>query len=234
MQMKWKKTGAALLVAGMTLTGATYAWANENLFDTVDLSKLNSNNAEKTTGNSVRAVVTIPENPVKSAPDQSAVKRVETTEKASDLPKIPEGYTAGNLEALIKAYENAGSPTAKAEIKRNIEHAIAKFEASQKVETTELPVVKAPIVETTEKEKAANKEERKALQEKHKAEHKALKEKQKEERKALKEDDDDDNDDHDHKEIKEQQKQAKKALKEKQKAEKHANKKHKKDDKNKD
>jgi len=226
--MKWKKTGAALLVAGMTLTGATYAWANENLFDTVDLSKLNSNNAEKTTENSVRTVAAIPEDSVKPATDQSAVKKVETTEKASDLPEIPAGYTAGNLEALIKAYENAGSPTAKAEIKRNIEHAIAKFEASQKVETTELPVVKAPIVKTTEKEKAAYKEERKALQEKHKAESKALKEKQKEERKALKDDD------NDHKELKEQQKQAKKALKEQQKAEKHANKKHKKDDKNKD
>lgn len=183
--MKWKKTGAALLVAGMTLTGATYAWANENLFDTVDLSKLNSNKAEETTENAVRAIVTIPENPVKPATDQSAVKKVETTEKASELP---EG-------------------------------------ASQKVETTELPVVKAPIVETTEKEKDAYKEERKALQEKHKAEHKALKEKQKEERKALKDNDG-------HKEIKEKQKEAKKALKEKQKAEKHANKKHKKEDKN--
>ena len=130
-----------------------YAWANENLFDTVDLSKLNSNKLKKQQKILCERVVTIPENPVKPATDQSAIKKVETTEKASDLPKIPEGYTAGNLEALIKAYENAGSPTAKAEIKRNIERAIAKFEASQKVETTELPVVKAPIVETTEKEK---------------------------------------------------------------------------------
>ena len=40
MQMKFKKTGAALLVATMTVTGASYAWANENLFDTVDLNKV--------------------------------------------------------------------------------------------------------------------------------------------------------------------------------------------------
>ena len=40
MKMKWKKTSAALLVATMTVTGASYAWANENLFDTVNLNDL--------------------------------------------------------------------------------------------------------------------------------------------------------------------------------------------------
>ncbi|TQR21207.1 hypothetical protein [Psychrobacillus vulpis] len=241
MQMKWKKTGAALLVAGMTLTGAGYAWANENLFDTVDLSKLNSKNPEETKGNSVNAVVTIPENTVKPTTAEAAVKE-------SDLPEIPEGYTAGNLEALYKAYENAGSPTAKAAIKRNIESAIAKYEASIKeVENTTEQQVDAE--DTTKKEeKAAVKEERKELHEKQKEERKALQAKQKEERKALKEDNDDDDDDYDddndndeqkeavenHKEIKEKQKEERKALKEEQKAEKHENKKNKNDDDNED
>lgn len=213
--MKWKKTGAALLVAGMTLTGAGYAWANENLFDTVDLSKLNPKNDEETTGNSVQAVVTIPE---------KSVKVVEATEKESDLPEIPEGYTAGNLEALIKAYENAGSPTAKVEIKRNIERAIAKFEASQKeeIKTPGQPVLKVLTEDSTKKEeKAVHKEERKALQEKHKEERKVLQAKQKEERKTLKEEGEKEK--NDHKDLKEKHKEDRKA-------EKHEHKKHKNDD----
>lgn len=222
--MKWKKTGAALLVAGMTLTGAGYAWANENLFDTVDLSKLNSKNDEETTGNSVQAVVTIPEKSVKPSTDQSTVKVVDATEKERDLPEIPVGYTAGDLEALIKAYENAGSPTAKAEIKRNIERAIAKFEASQKEEAKNQgqTVVKIPTEDSTKKEeKAEHKEESKALQEKHKEERKVLQAKQKEERKALKEVGEKEK--NDHKDLKEKHKEDRKA-------EKHEHKKYKNDE----
>lgn len=200
MQMKWKKTGAALLVATMTVTGGSYAWANENLFDTVnvnDVLKENEKAQEKTTevstGDTVKAVVT-------------------TGDSVKLDIKIPEGYTAGNLEALSKAYENAGSETAKAAIKRNAERAIAKFEATQeeveapkqeepkkeepKVETpkteepkveepkTEVPVVEAPVKE--EPKELSNKEQRKALQEEQKQERKALQADHKEERKALK------------------------------------------------
>ncbi|WP_313894235.1 hypothetical protein [Psychrobacillus sp.] len=195
MQMKWKKASAALLAATMTVTGASYAWANENLFDTVDLSKLNSKTTEVTSRDSVKAIVTNPE----------TTPSVDKTE--SDFPKNPEGHTAGNLAGLAKAYENAGNETAKAEIKGNAERAIVKFEASQKERaeepTTEESVVEnpvqkqlkteesitvSPVVEEPEKEKkSAEKEERKALQTEQKEERKALQVEQKEERKALQE-----------------------------------------------
>lgn len=214
MQMKFKKTGAALLVATMTVTGASYAWANENLFDTVDLNEVLNQKETETV-----------EAPKTSTPD--TVTPVVTTGDSVGLDiEIPEGYTAGNLAALSKAYENAGNETAKAAIKRNAERAIAKFEAKQ-AETTEPikeeepkqedpivqppvteqpkteepvaetpveepvkeePVEEKPVVEQPKKEtKQAEKEERKALQQEQKEERKALQAEHKEEKKALKE-----------------------------------------------
>lgn len=215
--MKFKKTGAALLVATMTVTGASYAWANENLFDTVDLNKVLNQKETETV-----------EVPKTSTPD--TVTSVVTTGDTVGMDiEIPEGYNAGNLVALSKAYENAGNENAKAAIKRNAERAIAKFEAKQaetpkpikseepiqtepkkedpivqppvmeqpKTEkpVTETPVVKPekePVVKETEKQakkeiKQAEKEERKALQQEHKEERKALQAEHKEEKNALKE-----------------------------------------------
>ncbi|MEK3978715.1 hypothetical protein MKY37_06405 [Psychrobacillus sp. FSL K6-2836] len=204
MQMKFKKTGAALLVATMTLTGASYAWANENLFDTVDLNEVLNQKETETV-----------EAPKTSTP-------VVTTDDTVGMGiEIPEGYTAGNLAALSKAYENAGNETAKAAIKRNAERAIAKFEASQEEATetpkqeepkteepvkqppvteqpkTEEPATETPVVKPVEEEtvveqpaketKQAEKEERKALQTEQKEERKALQAEHKAEKKALKE-----------------------------------------------
>lgn len=214
MQMKFKKTGAALLVATMTVTGASYAWANENLFDTVDLNEVLNQKETETV-----------EAPKTSTPD--TVTPVVTTGDSVGLDiEIPEGYTAGNLAALSKAYENAGNETAKAAIKRNAERAIAKFEAKQAETTepikeeepkqedpivqppvteqpkTEEPVVETPIEEPVKEEpveekpvveqpkketKQAEKEERKALQQEQKDERKTLQAEHKEEKKALKE-----------------------------------------------
>lgn len=203
MQMKFKKTGAALLVATITLTGASYAWANENLFDTVDLNEVLNQKESET--------VKAPKAPKTSTPD--TVTTVVTTGDTVGMDiEIPEGYTAGNLAALSKAYENAGNETAKAAIKRNAERAIVKFEAKQEksktedpivqppvteqpktiVPVTETPVVKPveekPVVEKPVKEiKQAEKEEKKALQTEQKEERKALQAEHKEEKKALKE-----------------------------------------------
>lgn len=209
MKVKFKKTGAALLVATMTVTGASYAWANENLFDTVDLNDVLKPQETETV-----------EAPKTSTPD--TVTPVVTTEDTVGLDiEIPEGYTAGNLAALSKAYENAGNETAKAAIKRNAERAIAKFEAKQaevpetpeqEVPKTEVPVVQPPVTEQPKTEepvaetpvvkpieeepvvkqlaketKHAEKEERKALQAEQKEERKALQTEHKEEKKALKE-----------------------------------------------
>ena len=205
MQMKFKKTGAALLVATMTVTGAGYAWANENLFDTVDLNDvLKSKEAETV------------EAPETATPEASTPPATE--EKVALDIEIPEGYTAGNLAALSKAYENAGNEKAKAAIKRNAERAFAKFEAEQaevpdapkpeepkpeepkKVkevpvedkQVEEKPVVEQPVEEPVVKQpvkdtKHAEKAERKALQQEQKEERKALQEAHKAEKKALKE-----------------------------------------------
>ena len=43
MQKKWKQTGAALLIAGLTVTGTSYAWADEKATETIDLSQLGKN-----------------------------------------------------------------------------------------------------------------------------------------------------------------------------------------------
>ncbi|MFJ8235872.1 hypothetical protein ACIQ34_09025 [Ureibacillus sp. NPDC094379] len=116
-----------------------------------------------------------------------------TEGKDSKFPEIPEGYTAGNLVALKKAYENAGNETAKAAILRNAERAIAKFEAkqaaNQEVTTTEETTQVETTTETevkVEKPASTVKEQRKAQQQEHKAERKALQQEHKAEKQALK------------------------------------------------
>lgn len=223
--MKFKKTGAALLVATMTVTGASYAWANENLFDTVDLNKVLNQKETETV-----------EVPKTSTPD--TVTPVVTTGDTVGMDiEIPEGYNAGNLVALSKAYENAGNENAKAAIKRNAERAIAKFEAKQAetpkpikseepIQTepkkedpivqppvmeqpkTEKPVTETPVVKPVEKEpvvKATEKQAKKEIKQAEKEERKALQQEHKEERKALQA----------------EHKEEKNALKEERKAEKH-------------
>jgi len=227
--MKFKKTSAALLVATMAITGASYAWADESLVDNSE--DLQQTSTEETTENSIstnedtvdineateEAVLTEGEETEEievidvsevTAPTESE-KEVETESPSTDLvfPAIPEGYTAGNLVALQKAFENAGNDTAKAAIARNAQRAIAKFEAKQAAqkqeETTEVEnevIVEETKVEeqaSTEQsttvvpaaktEKAAAKEARKTLQVEHKTERQALQKEQKAEKQALKE-----------------------------------------------
>ncbi|WP_224654513.1 hypothetical protein, partial [Escherichia coli] len=76
-------------------------------------------------------------------------KEQATETDENELPEIPEGYTAGNLAALAKAYENAGNQNAKAAIKRNMERSIAKWESKQPVVETPEEEVKeeAPVTE---------------------------------------------------------------------------------------
>ncbi len=55
--MKLKKTTAALLVAGLTVAGSSYAWANEAIFKQEDEQKEIA--AEVTTATEIEPVVTI-------------------------------------------------------------------------------------------------------------------------------------------------------------------------------
>ena len=56
MQKKWKKTGAALLIAGLTVTGTSYAWADEKATQTIDLSQLGKDSTTEVVEDSTKIV----------------------------------------------------------------------------------------------------------------------------------------------------------------------------------
>lgn len=199
MQKKWKQTGAALLIAGLTVTGTSYAWADEKANEPIDLSQLGKN--------STTNVVEDPTGKLELPKVESVSKEDETDKEVKEvnedkateieesvLLEIPEGYTAGNLVALGKAYEKVQNPTAKASIKRNMERSIEKWENKQlETETPEQP----EVTEEADKQEAPLKEDKpaKVKQEKapqavlnaqHKEQRQELKANQKVEREALK------------------------------------------------
>lgn len=235
MKNKWKKTSAALLIAGLTIGGTGYALAEGGkVTQAIDLSPLTEDEVEKSPVSPVTAVektddaetnnVTNSDMDVTTETDKADVA-IETdkadgttgSEKEeanetdqNELPGIPEGYTAGNLAALAKAYEQAGSPNAKAAIKRNMERSIAKWESKQPVVeapkekvketapvTEETPKVEEPAKEVKVADKAPVQEEKPAnvkaknpqaeLNAKHKEQKETLKAAQKAEREAVKE-----------------------------------------------
>ena len=230
MEKKWRKTGAALLIAGLTVSGTGYALAEGGkVTEIFDLSELDENKVEE------KEIIPVREVPLDETANATVLetgKQEETAQsdetdgtaefgkedgkQESDkdaLPEIPEGYTAGNLAALSKAYEQAGNPTAKAAIKRNMERSIAKWESKQPVAEApkeeakekapvieEKPKVEEPAKDIAETEKLVKdkvKEEKPAkakeknpqaeLNAKHKEQKDALKAAQKAEREALKE-----------------------------------------------
>lgn len=134
--MKFKKTSAALLVATMTVAGSGIAWASESFFNPSEKS------TESTTQTTTSDSATI------TTEDTVTVTTGDATELK--FPKIPEGYPAGNLTALQKAFENADNDTAKAAIVRNAERAIAKFEAQQEELKQEEEKTTVTPVDTTE------------------------------------------------------------------------------------
>ncbi|MCM3639035.1 hypothetical protein M3152_15130 [Sporosarcina luteola] len=230
MKNRWKKTGAALLIAGLTIGGTSYALADGGkVTELVNLKQLNEDNKVEESAvspvrevvetddkktNNVTATMTYQENATTETDKEDGTSGAEKEKAAesdkNELPEIPEGYTAGNLAALAKAYEQAGSPTAKAAIKRNMERSIAKWESKQPVveapkeevketapATEETPKVEEPAKEKQVADKAPAQEEKPAkvkaknpqaeLNAKHKEQKETLKAAQKTEREALKE-----------------------------------------------
>ncbi len=204
MQKKWKQTGAALLIAGLTVTGTSYAWADEKATEPIDLSQLGKDSTTEVV-EEPSETVELPkvENVVKEDEVENEIKEEKATEaEVSVLPETPEGYTAGNLDALGKAYEKVQNPTAKASIKRNMERSIEKWENKQleakaseqpKVELPEQPEVKEEPVQQekpVKQEKPATVKQEKApqaeLNAQHKEQRQELKAVQKVERDALK------------------------------------------------
>ena len=204
MQKKWKKTGAALLIAGLTVTGTSYAWADEKATQTIDLSQLGKDSTTEVVEDSTKTVE-FPK--VKSVVKEDETDELVKEDKATEtegtvLPDVPEGYTAGNLEALGKAHEKVQNPTAKAAIKRNMEQSIEKWENKQsETETNEQPEIEIPkqpeVKEEPVKKEAPAKQEKpaKVKQEKapqaelnaqHREQRQELNATQKEEREALK------------------------------------------------
>ncbi|NEU31730.1 hypothetical protein GN156_13245 [bacterium LRH843] len=232
MKKKWKQTGAALLITGLTITGASYALADEE--EPIYVSQLETEDATTQADDSTKSVdktvnkdeLAVDESPglenegqeEKNKEDKNledvkqeeaddnedaAVESVETEE--NDLPETPEGYTAGNLAALGEAYNKVQNPTAKAAIKRNMERSIDKWEDKQSA---------AETVETDEpaKQEQLVKQEEPVKVEKEKAPQAQLNAEHREQRQELKTTQKEEREalKAEHKSEKEQQKQAKK------------------------
>ncbi|WP_342567576.1 hypothetical protein MKY09_03420 [Psychrobacillus sp. FSL K6-4046] len=119
----WKKTGAALLVATLTVSGAGYAWANSN-YDTVNINDVNKNTQE-TSSASETAQVT----PTQAVAATSTTAATEQTTTNKDLPVE---LATEKLVGLVKAYETASNDDAKAAILNVINRVIAEYETTQK------------------------------------------------------------------------------------------------------
>jgi hypothetical protein len=125
----WKSISATLLAASLVTTSTV--WANETEkvdstnFDTVNLQDALENVKEETATPADLEVIT---------------------------SIIPVGYVANNITALSLNLEKISNPTAKEAIRKNIERAIARWEAKNKPEdevvvTPEDEVVVTPEVE---------------------------------------------------------------------------------------
>lgn len=121
---KWKKTGVAVLVATLTVSGAGYAWASGN-YDTVSINDVYKNNNEST---ETTQTTTTPETTKAVA---ESTKTTTTATPATNLD-IPVEVSTEKLVGLMKAYENAGSTEAKAAILNVINRVIAEYETTQK------------------------------------------------------------------------------------------------------
>ncbi|WP_342560265.1 hypothetical protein NSQ95_03420 [Psychrobacillus sp. FSL W7-1457] len=119
----WKKTGAALLVATLTVSGAGYAWANSN-YDTVNINDVNKHTQE-TSSASETAQVT----PTQAVAATSTTAATAQTTTNKDLPVE---LATEKLVGLVKAYETASNDDAKAAILNVINRVIAEYETTQK------------------------------------------------------------------------------------------------------
>lgn len=129
----WKSISATLLAASLVTATTGQAWANETekvdstTFETVDLQEALENVKDETT-------------------------TVEDIEVITSI--IPVGYIANNITALSLNLEKISNPRAKEALQKNIERAIARWEAKNKVE--EEPEVETPeedeVVVTPEEE----------------------------------------------------------------------------------
>ena len=119
---KWKKTGVAVLVATLTVSGAGYAWASGN-YDTVSINDVYKNTNEST---AATQTTTTPET-TKAAAESTT----PTATPATNLD-IPVEVSTEKLVGLMKAYENADSTEAKAAILNVINRVIAEYETTQK------------------------------------------------------------------------------------------------------
>ncbi|MER2028701.1 MAG: hypothetical protein ABS935_18790 [Solibacillus sp.] len=156
---KWKQTSVALLIAGLAVTGTSYALADEKENQaievtqhekelTTDLVKEPTETVQLPVDEKVETDKVVEEKATEEkVTEDNAAENKEVKEKV--LPEVPEGYTAGNLNALGKAYEKVQNPTAKAAIERNMERSIEKWENKQS-KTNEQPKVEVPEQPETE------------------------------------------------------------------------------------
>lgn len=127
----WKSISATLLAASLVTATTGQAWANET--EKVDSSTFETVNL------------------------QDAVENVkEETATSEDLEVIssivPVGYMANNITALSLNLEKITNPRAKEALQKNIERAIARWEAKNKVEEPEVETPEEDEVVVTPEE----------------------------------------------------------------------------------
>lgn len=120
----WKKTGAALLVATLTVSGAGYAWANNN-YDTVNINDVNKNTQETPLASETAQVTPATQT---AATSTTAATTAQTTTNKD----FPMELATEKLVGLVKAYETASNDDAKAAILNVINRVIAEYETTQK------------------------------------------------------------------------------------------------------
>ncbi|KGR78857.1 hypothetical protein [Ureibacillus manganicus] len=113
--MKLKKTTAALLVAGLTIAGSSYAWANETVFNSEDEQKEAS--AEVTTASEIESVVTIDSTENESDETTSNTELNEDTTKNEDISK--EESTENENNEVAKETNNTTNEDEKNESSEN-------------------------------------------------------------------------------------------------------------------
>ncbi len=214
MQKKWKKTGVALMVATLTVSGASYAWAADE-FDTVSITDvMNKQNKGETTADSSKdaapktefspsytskKLIGLFQAYEKAGTDEAkaAIKQV-IDRQISEYENFAKSNTSqsetvvflSKIVALAKSYENATTDEARASIKQSIQDTIKQFKATWKKPVKEQPKAekpeKNPSIVAPVVSKEAKKEEKRALKDQRKLEKKAKKAKEKAEKPSKK------------------------------------------------
>ncbi len=134
----WKSISATLLAASLVTSTSGQAWADET-------EKVDSSDFE---------IVDLQE-ALENVKDETVTS--EDLEVISSI--VPVGYMANNITALSLNLEKISNPRAKEALQKNIDRAIARWEAKNKVEEEVIETPEEEVVVTPEEEVVVTPEE---------------------------------------------------------------------------